>query len=149
MVANKKIGAGGSPSVQIAIKKGRGSLEGGPSRESVSGRFIVKTQRVKRLVELGFSSEEIYRVVAPRRTLDRRNKYDEPLTLAESDRVQRLERISAMANRVFGSEEKAHRWLRKPCRALDGAIPVEILASETGAHMVEEELHAIDFGMFV
>jgi putative toxin-antitoxin system antitoxin component (TIGR02293 family) len=148
MVAKKKVSAGKSPSGHFVTKKAAARIPQTVVRESISGRFLVKAQRVKKLVELGYSAEEIHNVVAPRRTLDRRKKNDEPLTLAESDRVQRLERILAMANRVFGSEEKARRWLRKPCRALDGAVPIDLLASETGAHIVEEELHAIDYGMF-
>lgn len=119
------------------------------ARNEQSGRFLVKPARVKKLSERGFSADEIYSIVAPRRTLDRRRKGDETLSLAESDRVQRLEHISAMADRVFGSAEKARRWLRKPCRALNGAVPIDLLVSETGARMVEEELHAIDHGMFV
>ncbi|MFZ2099423.1 MAG: antitoxin Xre/MbcA/ParS toxin-binding domain-containing protein [Oricola sp.] len=111
-------------------------------------QFRVSPQRAADLSKLGFSADEIYRIVAPRRTLDRRKKNNEPLTLAESDRVQRLERIIAHAYRVFGDEQKANRWLRKPNRAMEKAIPVELLESETGAHKVEELLYAIDYGMF-
>jgi uncharacterized protein (DUF2384 family) len=47
----------------------------------------------------------------------------------------------------LASPEKAQRWLRKENRALDRARPIDLLMSETGAHMVEQELHRIDFGM--
>lgn len=100
------------------------------------------------LRERGFSNEEIYAIVAPRRTLARRLAGKEQLSVAESDRVLRLERISEQADRVFGNHEKAQRWLRKESRALDNARPIELLRSETGAHFVEEELHRIDYGMF-
>lgn len=66
----------------------------------------------------------------------------------KSDRALRLLRIHDHTVRVFGSEEKANRWLCKPCRALDGAIPLDLLASETGGQIVKSELHAIDHGMF-
>jgi putative toxin-antitoxin system antitoxin component (TIGR02293 family) len=116
---------------------------------SVAEQFRVSPQRAADLSKFGFSSDEIYRIVAPRRTLDRRKKNNEQLTVAESDRVQRLERVTQHAYRVFGNEEKANRWLRKPCRALDKAVPLELLNSETGAQIVEGELHAIDHGMYV
>lgn len=111
-------------------------------------QFRVPPQRAVDLVKLGFSTEEIYRIVVPRRTLDRRRKNNEMLTLAESDRVQRLERVTQHAYRVFGSEEKANRWLRKPNRAMEKAVPIELLDSETGAYKVEELLHAIAHGMY-
>jgi len=148
MVAKKKSGSGKLQSGQFETVRRSAPVQKAVVRESRTGKFLVNPQRVNKLFDLGYSPDEIHRVVAPRRTLDRRKKNEEPLTLAESDRVQRLERISAMANRVFDSEEKANRWLRKPCRALDGAVPIDLLTSETGAHMVEEELHAIDYGMF-
>ncbi|MCG6856731.1 MAG: DUF2384 domain-containing protein [Salaquimonas sp.] len=96
----------------------------------------------------GITQDELYRIVAPRRTLARRKEQGTTLSAEESDRALRLDRIIAQANRVFGSPEKARRWLRKPCRALNGAIPMDLLVSETGAHLVEEELHAIDFGVY-
>jgi len=70
------------------------------------------------------------------------------LSPTESDRALRLERIADLADRVFGNPEKAQRWLRKASRALDGVRPIELLQSETGASVVEDELHRIDYGMF-
>ncbi|MBU4529125.1 MAG: DUF2384 domain-containing protein [Hoeflea sp.] len=103
---------------------------------------------ISALRQIGFSDTEIHKLVVSKRSLERRRENKEPLSTSETDRALRLSRIHDHAVRVFGSEEKAHRWLRKPCRALDGAIPLDLLASETGAHIVDTELHAIDHGMF-
>jgi putative toxin-antitoxin system antitoxin component (TIGR02293 family) len=70
------------------------------------------------------------------------------LTITESDHVLRLERISTMADRVFGNHEKAQRWLRKRSRVLNEA-PIDLLQSESGATLVEEELNRIGYGIFV
>jgi putative toxin-antitoxin system antitoxin component (TIGR02293 family) len=110
--------------------------------------FIVPTSKLDELRQLGFSNDELHRIVAPRRTLARRKERNEPLSPAESDRALRLERIAEHADRVFGNREKARRWLRKESRALDGVRPIDLLQSETGAHVVEEELIRIDYGMF-
>ena len=110
--------------------------------------FSVPTDKIDHLRSLGFTSEELYRIVAPRRTLARRREGGVSLSAGESDRVLRLERISEMADRVFADHEKAQRWLRKESRALDGARPIDLLESETGAYIVEQELHRIDYGMF-
>jgi putative toxin-antitoxin system antitoxin component (TIGR02293 family) len=110
--------------------------------------FIVPLDKLDELRGLGFSNDELHRLVAPRRTLARRRERDEPLSPAESDRALRLERIAEQADRVFGNREKAQRWLRKESRALEGRRPIDLLQSETGAHIIEEELVRIDYGMF-
>ncbi|WP_083649342.1 type II RES/Xre toxin-antitoxin system antitoxin [Salaquimonas pukyongi] len=110
--------------------------------------FKVPASRLEKLKSLGFSAGEIAEVVAPRRTLDRRKKSPKPLPLDESDRVLRLERIMEHAERVLGTREKANLWLRRPNRALNGAIPMELLKSESGAFHVSEVLGHIEFGMY-
>lgn len=117
-------------------------------RDSTTGQFLVSIKKMDKLSKLGFSNDELHKIVAPRRTLARRRENNQSLTLSESDRVLRLERISEMADRVFANHEKAQRWLRKESIALDGARPIDLLQSETGAHIVEQELHRIDYGMF-
>jgi putative toxin-antitoxin system antitoxin component (TIGR02293 family) len=115
--------------------------------DTVKDRFLVHVTKIEELRQRGFSNDEIYKIVGSRRTLARRKERDETLTIAESDRVLRLERISAMADRVFGNHEKAQRWLRKRSRVLN-ETPIDLLQSETGASLVEEELHRIDYGIF-
>lgn len=106
------------------------------------------TEVILSLKAHGFTDFEITKLIVSKRSLERRQQKKEPLSAVETERALRVVRIHDHAVRVFGSEEKAHRWLRKPCRALDGAIPLDLLASETGAHIVDTELHAIDHGMF-
>lgn len=115
--------------------------------ESLSGnRFPLSYDSIDALKTRGFTNDEVYKIVAPRRTLARRKEKSEDLTVAESDRVIRLNRISEMADRVFGDPEKAQRWLRKKSRVLN-ELPIVLLESETGAYLVEQELHRIDYGM--
>jgi putative toxin-antitoxin system antitoxin component (TIGR02293 family) len=111
-------------------------------------RPVMMPDELDTLVDHGFSNDEIYRIVAPRRTLARRRVKNEQLSLVETDRVMRLQRVVKEAERVFGNPEKAHRWLRKPSRALDKAVPLELLETEEGARIVENELGVIDYGMF-
>jgi len=99
------------------------------------------------LMAHGFTSEELFDLVVPRRTLGRRRQAGQ-LSPEESDRAVRLARITAHAERVFGDPAKAHRWLRKPSPMIEGSVPLALLRSETGAHVVEKTLHRIDYGMF-
>jgi putative toxin-antitoxin system antitoxin component (TIGR02293 family) len=94
----------------------------------------------------GYSQDEIFSLVVPKRTFARRVKRREPLTVEETDRALRLARVAELAERIFGDKEKAHRWLRKPNLALGRATPLTYLASEAGARMVEEMLWQIDSG---
>lgn len=115
--------------------------------EIATGRLQLAPGIIEDLKARGFTSDELYRIIAPRRTLARRKERNENLTVAESDRVLRLERIAEQAERVFGSHEKAHRWLRSEIIALDGARPIDLLETETGAYIVDQELIKIDYGM--
>ena len=96
----------------------------------------------------GYSEEEVFALVVPKRTLARRRAANERLTVEETDKTLRLARIAVQAERVFGAPEKAHRWLRKAKRELRGETPVAYLASEAGARVVEEMLFRIEHGMF-
>ena len=69
-------------------------------------------------------------------------------TSTAAEKALRLERITTLADRVFGNSDKAHRWLCKPKRTLDGATPMDVVANETGARTVEEMLYRIGHGMF-
>jgi len=99
------------------------------------------------LLQHGFSEDEVFSLVIPKRTLARRRAGHEPLTVEETDKALRLRRTAVLAEKVFGEPAKAHRWLRKPKRALNGETPVAFLASEEGARIVEEMLYRIDHGM--
>jgi hypothetical protein len=56
--------------------------------------------------------------------------------------------IRALADRVFGDEQKADDWLHRPNRSLSGQKPVDLLNDELGAAVVREMLEQIDHGMF-
>jgi putative toxin-antitoxin system antitoxin component (TIGR02293 family) len=101
---------------------------------------------VDSLAKHGMTDEEIYRLIVPRRTLVHRKSRLERLTHDESDRAVRIARIASLAEEVFGEDEKAARWLRKPKSRFDGRTPFELLSTEAGARLVEEMLLQLDYG---
>jgi putative toxin-antitoxin system antitoxin component (TIGR02293 family) len=115
---------------------------------SLAPAIRVTPGALESLARLGYSDEEISALVVPKRTLARRRAGDEPLTVEETDKALRLERVASLAEKVFGDPAKAHRWLRKPKDRLGGKTPVAFLASEYGARVVEEMLHQVQHGMF-
>jgi putative toxin-antitoxin system antitoxin component (TIGR02293 family) len=105
----------------------------------------VDTKWVKTELKV-FTDEEIYHLVAPKRTFARRQANRQPLTVEETDKALRLARIAKLAQSVFGDADRAGRWMRKPKTALSGAAPLAYLASENGARLVEDMLYRIDAG---
>src|SRR5258705_5492020 len=78
----------------------------------------------------GYSEDEIFALVGPKRTLARRKAANEPLTVEETDKALRLARIAVQAERVIGHAEEAHLWMRKPERELKCETPLAYLAIE-------------------
>ena len=95
----------------------------------------------------GLADEEIYSLVVRRRTLTHRRARREALSRDESDRVVRIARIVALCEEVFGERERCWRWLRAAKRQFQGRAPLQLLATEAGARLVEELLYRIDEGM--
>jgi len=96
----------------------------------------------------GITTEELHRVVIPRRTLALRRQKGQPLTPEESDRLARVARVLTAADETFGNPEKAYRWLRKPNRGMASQVPLELLSTEAGARLVEQALERIAHGIF-
>lgn len=101
---------------------------------------------VESLAQHGISDQEIYDLIAPRRTLAHRKSRHELLTHEESDRAVRVARVTALAEEVFGEDEKAARWLRKPKSRFDGKAPLALLLTDAGSRLVEEMLLQLDYG---
>lgn len=91
---------------------------------------------------------EAYALVGSRRTLLRKKQEGKKLSPAESDRLTRVVRIIARAEEALGERDRAHRWLRKPNRALAGQQPLDLLDSDAGSRMVERVLGRIEHGIF-
>jgi putative toxin-antitoxin system antitoxin component (TIGR02293 family) len=123
-------------------------VEAIPTKELPRAAAVRATPAALRSLEArGYSQDEIFALVVPKRTLARRQKRRELLTVEETDKAIRLARVAELAEHVFADRTKAHRWLRKPKSALDRATPLAYLASEAGARLVEEMLYRIDSGI--
>jgi putative toxin-antitoxin system antitoxin component (TIGR02293 family) len=69
------------------------------------------------------------------------------LAVSPSDRVFRAAEVMGLAKEVFGGDEDAaHEWLRSEQFGLGGKVPLELLRTNLGAHLVEEELKRIQHG---
>jgi putative toxin-antitoxin system antitoxin component (TIGR02293 family) len=102
---------------------------------------------IQSLVRGGLSDAEVYQLIVPRRTLAHRIAKHQLLSREESDKAVRVARITAMAERAFHDAGKAWRWLRKAKRRFAGKTPLEMLATEVGARLVEEMILQFEYGM--
>ncbi len=95
----------------------------------------------------GATAKEISQSVRiPERTLMRMQKR-EHMPADESDKIYRLAYVMALAAKVLGDRDKAYRWLRRPNRALGGAVPLAAIGTEPGLREVERELGRIEYGV--
>lgn len=98
--------------------------------------------------DLDLSDNSLARIVQiSKRTLTRR-RVKGRFNTNESERVMRLTHVHELAVDVFGSNEKAKRWLKKPARGLGGRIPIEYADTYIGANEVIKLLGRIDHGIF-
>ena len=99
------------------------------------------------LADPAITMADLARVIAPRRTLERRLKERTRLTARESDRLSGFVTILDMVSTMFGSNDTAMDWLRRPKRQFDGRAPIDMMATNAGAHAIEELLMRARFGM--
>src|SRR6266566_3634918 len=79
----------------------------------------------------GLSDDEVYQLIASRRTLNRRKLERQRLSAAEADRPA-----------------YAREWLRATQRALGDRSPFQVLTTDAGTRAVEEILLGIEHGQF-
>ena len=57
-------------------------------------------------------------------------------------------RVLEHAISVFGSLKLAEEWLGRPCRYLDGEVPLDVIDNPIGFQTVEDYLQRIEYGVY-
>ncbi|MDX2178270.1 MAG: antitoxin Xre/MbcA/ParS toxin-binding domain-containing protein [Bryobacteraceae bacterium] len=81
--------------------------------------------------------------VVPLATLKRRTR----LSPRESERTERLARLTAAAEYVWDDRDLAREWLNAPHPELDGEPPIRAALTELGARRAEAILDNILYGL--
>jgi putative toxin-antitoxin system antitoxin component (TIGR02293 family) len=89
--------------------------------------------------------EKSYQLI-PRTTLTRKLVANQPLSVEESQKLERLARVYALALEVWIEPESARDFLTRSHPMLDARTPFEACLTELGARQVEEILGRILFG---
>ena len=82
--------------------------------------------------------------VVPRTTLERRRIRLSP---QESERTERIARLSVHARRVLGTEAEAREFMTTPHPGLDGRSPVDAAGTDLGTRRAEQILNALEYGL--
>ena len=99
--------------------------------------------------EAGLSQEEAMRSLRlARASIFRKLAGKQRLGPDESQKLARLARVVLLAEHVLEDAAQGREWLRTPIPALGGVRPVDMLDTDEGARMVEEELLRIEYGFF-
>jgi putative toxin-antitoxin system antitoxin component (TIGR02293 family) len=84
-------------------------------------------------------------LVVPRSTMARREK-EKVLSVTESERLERLARVTAIAEQALGSRDAAEEFLTTP-HALLGGVPLALAMTDLGARRVETVLERIEYSL--
>lgn len=90
--------------------------------------------------------ERIERLVVTRTTRLRRQESGK-LSQAESERLERIARLTTLAEEVWESEEDALVFLTTPHPLLDGAQPIDLADSDLDTRRVEDLLLKLEYSL--
>jgi len=128
--------------------------------EEMLGRSVRSVSELREAVESGLPAKALdlvarhvarndrdaaelkYRIV-PKTTLHRRQR----LTADESQRLERLARMAALAEEVWEDDDLAHEFLTSVQPQLNGERPVDLARSDLGTREVEELLYKLEYSL--
>ena len=97
----------------------------------------------RRAVEPGASVSAFVYSVVPPATFKRRSR----LSVQESERTERLARVVALAESLWGDQHEARAFLNRPHPLLERETPLNVARTEIGARRVEQLLHDVEQGL--
>jgi putative toxin-antitoxin system antitoxin component (TIGR02293 family) len=101
-------------------------------------------QRVARAISPdSIAATRLVHAVVPKSSLSRRGT----LTPAQGEQTERLARLFAYAQRVFGDAGDARAFMHNPHPELQGRRPVDAALNELGGRAVERVLDALAYGL--
>jgi putative toxin-antitoxin system antitoxin component (TIGR02293 family) len=101
-------------------------------------------QTASRIFTGKIEQRQLMNRIVPEATFKRRR---DRLSAAESERTERMARVVANAEYVWGDRDDARRFLTTPHPALRRRSPIDAAMTELGARQVEEILGKIFHGL--
>ncbi|MCI0435515.1 MAG: DUF2384 domain-containing protein [Gemmatimonadetes bacterium] len=98
----------------------------------------------RRLAGEGAEAVELMHRIVPRSTLQRRGRR---LNVEESQRLERMARVIALAEHVWEDPGAAREFLTSVQPHLSGERPIDLASSELGARQVETLLFRLEYSL--
>ncbi len=112
----------------------------GPALETLLSRLRILPRSGKRLESaMGVSLRSMQR---------KKGDATKRLTTEQAGRIWQFAEFLARATKIFGTQDAAERWLDRPAIGLDQKSPIDLLATPTGAQMVNDYLTRIEYGVY-
>ena len=86
--------------------------------------------------------------VSSRTLRRRRDAPDAALSPEQGGRALRFAELLARAAAVFGGRPQAERWFDTPATGLDRHKPIDLVATQVGAQLVDEFLGRLEHGVY-
>lgn len=99
---------------------------------------------VRHVAGEGAEATELKHGIVPKTTLQRRR---ERLSIEESQRLERLARMVALAEEVWADADAAHEFLTSPQPQLGDERPTDLARSDLGTRQVEELLYRLEYSL--
>jgi putative toxin-antitoxin system antitoxin component (TIGR02293 family) len=88
----------------------------------------------------------VQQIVVPRSTLQRREE-EGRLRPAESERLERIARLTTLAQQVWETPEEGQQFLTAPHPLLDNQAPLDLAATDLGTRRVETLLWKLEHSL--
>jgi len=114
--------------------------------------FVLKDVKAMLALSTLYSNQKIIsRIVGKSvRTLQRKGSSAEPAMLnpQQSALAFQFAKVLEHATKVFGTQTLAEEWLGRPCKFLDGELPLEVIDNPIGFQAVEDYLERMEYGVY-
>ncbi|MFD2645581.1 type II RES/Xre toxin-antitoxin system antitoxin [Pseudomonas japonica] len=119
-------------------------------RLTAKGFDLKDVQAMLALSDLYSTKKIMSRIVGKSvRTLQRQgSKQEAHLNSQQSAVAFQFARVLEHAINVFGSLRLAEEWLGRPCKHLDGDVPLDMIDNPVGFQAVEDYLERIEYGVY-
>lgn len=116
-------------------------------------RLTVKGFDVKDVLAISnlYSTKKIMRRIVgkPIRKIQRQgSKQPAHLNSQQSAVAFQYAKVLEHAINVFGTQKLAEEWLGRPCKYLDGDVPLDVIDNPMGFQTVEDYLERIEYGVY-
>ena len=99
-----------------------------------------------------YSAEKVLTRIVGRsaRTIQRQSKGNQTVRLSsvQSAVAFQFATLLERATKVFGTQMLAEEWLGRPCRYLEGEIPLDVVSNPVGFQVVNDCLERIEYGVY-